>query len=94
MHYLKTKKIAMVSSRDMHIVLTNKVIPVERSPTGKKTVIIAGKSCSLPQYPENAGIVRAICHITGYYIEELSPSEVKVSFCVESDFKISMFITK
>ena len=47
-HYLKTKKIAMVSSRDLYIVLMNKVIPPEISPTGKKIFIIAGKSCSMP----------------------------------------------
>ena len=73
---MKTRKVAMVSSRDMYIVLTHRMIPAESSPTGKKIMIIAGRTCELPQYPENAGIVRAATHITGYYIEELSQDEV------------------
>lgn len=92
--YLKTKKVAMVSSRDMYLVLMNKKIPAESSPTGKQIFIIAGKSCTLPGYPETKGAVRAVAYISGYYIEELGPNEIRCTFCVESDFKISVFIAK
>ena len=90
--YVKTKKVAVISSRDMYMVLMKKFIQPEKSPTGKKLVVIAGKSCDLPCFPEHSGVVRAVNYMSGYYIEELGPSEVKLTFVVESDFKISMFI--
>lgn len=44
--------------------------------------------------PQNSGAVRANCLITGYYVEELSEKQLDVYFIGETDFKISMFITR
>jgi hypothetical protein len=62
--------------------------------TGKRACILACKSVDLPDYPAISGCVRAQTHISGYYIEELSEDQCEVRFAIESDFKISLFISK
>ena len=42
--YMKTKKIAVVSSRDQYLFAIKKLIPAESSPTGKRIYILAAKS--------------------------------------------------
>ena len=94
LHYIKTKKIAMVSSRDQYLVIYRKDIPADLSDTGKKQCIVACKSKDLEEYPPTPGNVRAQTHISGYFIEEISENECHVYFAIESDFKISLFISK
>lgn len=47
LHFMKTKKVAMVSSRDQYIVIYRKEIPAQYNPSGKRAVIIAAKSHNL-----------------------------------------------
>ncbi len=93
LHYLKTKKVAVVSSRDQYLLVTNKLIEPEQSPTGNRILIIGSRSKDLDQYPPIKGCVRAETKISGYYIEEVVPGKAcDVHFMVESDFKVSFFI--
>lgn len=84
----------MVSSRDQYLVIYRKDIPAELSSSGRKTCIVSCKSVDLPEYPLVPGCVRAQTFISGYFIEEINENECEVHFVVESDFKISLFISK
>lgn len=42
--YMKTKKIAVVSSRDQYLVAIKRLIPADQSPNGKRIYILAAKS--------------------------------------------------
>jgi len=84
----------MVSSRDQYVCMSRREIPANLSPSGKKTMIIAGKSKDLDEYPATPGVVRAQTKISGFYITEIEPNVCDVHFVVESDFKISLFIQK
>jgi hypothetical protein len=79
----------MVSGRDQYVLMNRKMIPANLSESGKKTVIIAGMSKDLDQYPVTPGVVRAQTKISGYYMTEIEPNVCDVHFVVESDFKIS-----
>jgi hypothetical protein len=57
-------------------------------------MIIAARSIDLDEYPPTPGAVRAVTKISGYYMEQIEPNVVDLHFCVEADFKISLFITK
>lgn len=39
-------------------------------------------------------MVKAHTNIAGYFLEEISPKEVKVYFVVETDFKLSLPMAK
>jgi START domain len=90
--YSKTKKIAVVSSRDFYLVVAHKYFDADRSPTKRPLLIIGAKSRDL--FPVNTGVVRAVNYISGYYIEEVEKGKLEVNFLVESDFKISVFVMK
>jgi hypothetical protein len=94
LHYIKTKKVAMVSSRDQYVIIARREIPPNQSPSGKRTMVIAGRSKDLDQYPPTPGVVRAQTKISGYWIEEIEPQVCNVHFIAETDFKISLFIQK
>lgn len=94
LHYIKTRKVAMVSSRDQYLVIYRKEIPANVNPSGKRALIIAAKSIDHDEYPPVQGAVRAQTKISGYFIEELEPNLCDVHFAVEADFKISLFISK
>ena len=57
LHYLKTKKVAVVSSRDQYLIITTKIIPASESPTGHKLIKIGVKSLNCDKlslkYPPN-----------------------------------------
>ena len=59
LHYINTKKVAVVSSRDQYVLIFRKEIPAECNPSGKRAVIIAAKSKEFAEYPPTPGIVRA-----------------------------------
>jgi hypothetical protein len=92
--YIKTKKIAMVSSRDQYVLVHVRDTPANQSATGNRTVIVALKSYNSDAYPKIDGCVRADTIISGYYIEEIAPNKLDIHFMVESDFKVSLFIQK
>lgn len=94
LHYVKTKKVAVVSSRDQYIVIYRKDILAQSSPSGKRVMMMAARSVDLDEYPPSPGIVRAKVAISGYYMEQIEPNVVDIHFCVEADFKISLFISK
>lgn len=84
----------MVSSRDQYVLMCRRDIPANVSPSGKRTIFIAGKSKDIEEFPVTPGIVRAKTIISGFLIEEIEPNVLDVHFVVESDFKISLFIQK
>ena len=94
LQYIKTKKVAMVSSRDQYICMVRRDTPANMSPSGRRKIIIAGKSKELEEYPPTQGVVRARTLISGFYIDVLKPDVLDVHFIVESDFKLSIFIQK
>jgi hypothetical protein len=57
-------------------------------------MIFAARSVDLDEYPPISNAVRAQTKITGYYMEQIEPNVVDLHFCVETDFKISLFISK
>lgn len=44
LHYIKTKRVAMVSPRDQYLVINRRNIEPEESPTGNRIVIIGARS--------------------------------------------------
>ena len=94
LHYIKTKKVAVVSSRDQYVVIYMKEIPAEFNPSGKRAIIFAARSIDLDEYPPTPGAVRSLTKISGYYMEQIEPNVVDLHFLVEADFKISLFISK
>jgi len=93
-NYVKTKKIAVVSSRDQYMMAQTRRVEASKSPNGKKCIYIALKSKDLPDYPPVDGVVRIQTILTGFYLVELMPNLVEIHFYLESDAKISMFIAK
>ena len=93
-NYVKTKKIAVVSSRDQYMMAQTRRVEASKSPNGKKCIYIALKSKDLPDYPPVDGVVRIQTISTGFYLVELMPNLVEIHFYLESDAKISMFIAK
>lgn len=93
-NYVKTKKIAVVSSRDQYMMAQTRRLEASKSPNGKKCIYIALKSKDLPDYPPIDGVVRIQTILTGFYLVELEPNLVEIHFYLESDAKISMFIAK
>lgn len=94
LHYLRTKKVAVVSSRDQYMLICNRYIEPENSPNGKRTLIIGTRSLDHDKFPPKPGYVRAFTFMSGYYIEEIEPGKLDVHFLLESDFKISLFVQK
>lgn len=97
LHYLRTKKIAVVSGRDQYLVFVEKWLPATASPSGRRTVVLAAKSLQPNEnYPATEGCVRASTIISGWWVEELEPPSkgCLVHFLIESDFKISLFVQK
>ena len=92
--YFKSKKVAMVSSRDGYIVICSKELQPEETESGNKIIKIGVKSLNSDKYPEIKGVVRAQTIISGYYLEELKPDLCRLDFMVESDVKIKLFISK
>ena len=84
----------MISSRDQYLVFCRKDISKYDSETFERTLILAGKSVDLPQYPEIKGIVRAKTYVSGFYVKEIGNDECEVHFIAETDFKLSMMIMK
>jgi hypothetical protein len=93
-NYVKTKKIAVVSSRDQYMMAQTRRVEASKSQNGKKCIYIALKSKDLPDYPPVNGVVRIQTILTGFYLVELEPNLVEIHFYLESDAKISMFIAK
>lgn len=97
LHYLRTKKIALVSSRDQYLVYVEKWLSAAESPSGRRTLAVAAKSAPPSgDCPPAEGCVRAATIITGWWIEELEPPQkgCLARFMIESDFKISLFVQK
>lgn len=91
-HYIKTKKVAVVSSRDQYLTLSVKLIDSKNSPTGNKLKIVGARSKDWEQYPPNQGIVRASTFMSGWVLEQIEPNLVDVHFMIETDYKISLFL--
>ena len=74
--YLKTKKIAVVSSRDQYFMIqTRKFEANSKSPVKNKQVyFMAAKSKDLPEYGQTENCVRATTYLTGYYVIETEPN--------------------
>ena len=93
-HYLKTKKVAVVSSRDQYLNLKLRTVEPEDSPSGFKRKIIAHRSIDFDELPPKDGIVRASVFLTGWVLEQIEPNLVDVNFMIVSDYKISLFVQK
>ena len=93
-HYIKTKKVAVVASRDQYLVISLQTIKAEDSPSGKKRMIVGARSKDIDEYPPKDGIVRASSFITGWYLEEIRPNVCDVHFMIETDYKLSLFLQK
>lgn len=68
-HYIKTKKVAVVSSRDQYLILCLKMIDAQTSPTGYRRKIVGARSKDFEQYPTKNGIVRASTFMTGWVLD-------------------------
>jgi hypothetical protein len=68
-HYIKTKKVAVVSSRDQYLNLSVRTVEAEDSPSGYKRSIVGARSWDFEQYPPKKGIVRASTFMTGWVLE-------------------------
>lgn len=84
--YFKYRKVLLVSSRDM--VLLIKI---------KKTTnacYLVGKSIVLDDHPPLRGIIRADLFIGGWKIVATGPNSCTLAHCAELDFKLPAMIVK
>ena len=74
LQYLRTKKIALVSSRDQYLIFVDKWLSASESPSGRRSLVLAAKSAPPSEdYPPTNGAVRASTIISGWWLEELEP---------------------
>ena len=94
--HIKTKKIAMVSSREQFLCLTSRSQEADQSKSGKREFCISGKSKELPEFAHlsDPSAVRGNAVLNGFLFIETSPTQCECHFYLESDFKISLFIAK
>ena len=114
-HYVRTRRVAVVSSRDAYTAIrkmnrdpSNGLVQRHIRTKGKvlRSMIIACKSVELGDdiTPSASGIVRIICYLTGYFVQEVESNEVDengkkkivcdVIFFSNVDVKISQFIMR
>jgi len=56
--------------------------------------MMGGKSVELEDRPPVPGCVRSTIIISGMYMVELEPKLIELTFLLESDLKLSLFIQK
>ena len=89
--YMKTKKVAMVSSRDQYSVIFKRMTEDK----GKhRKLYIASKSKDLANYPPTQGAVRSEVILSGFIFDEIGSNCIDCHFYAETDPKISLFICR
>jgi len=74
--YMKTKKVAVVSSRDQYLFIHRRTTSTCPQFPGKRVYILACKSKNLSAYPETPNCVRAQTLISGTMIVEEEPGKL------------------
>lgn len=88
--YMKTKKVAMVSSRDSYSVVFKRL-----QEKGKlRKLMLANKSKNLTNYPPISGAVRSTTILSGFIFDEIKEGTIECHFFAEVDPKISLFIMR
>jgi len=89
---MKTKKVAMVNSRDSYSIVNRRI---EEPIKGKhKKLLLASKSKNMADYPAISGCVRSETILSGFIFDEIKPGVIDCHFFAEADPKISLFIMR
>ena len=91
--YSKTKKVAMVSSRDAYQIVF-KCKKESGTENKNRRLIISSKSKNMDDYPPVSGCVRIDTILSGFIFDEVKPGVMDCHFYAEADPKISLFIMK
>lgn len=66
----------------------------KRHHIGDNMVVITASSVLLDSHPPEKGIVRADAYIGGYIVKKISDNMCKMTFCIEMDIKLNMFLAR